>query len=86
MNDTDLIRQMRNRQGIKGYQLAQRLGVSPARVSMLEKDEQAGAVTLKMMQRAASALGCRFEYRLVPLAGHDQPRKQKPRYRVPANT
>ncbi len=47
-------------------ELARRLGVSPARISVLERDEQKGAVTLKMMARAAEALGYDFVYALVP--------------------
>ena len=83
MKNTDSIRQMRKAKGLKGFQLAERLEVSAARVSMLERDEERGAVTLKMMHKAARALGCRFEYRLVP-EGNDSPAAagEKPRYRV----
>ena len=83
MKNTDLIRQMRKAKGLKGFQLAERLEVSAARVSMLERDEQRGAVTLKMMHRAARALGCRFEYRLVP-EGNEMSAApgKKPRYRL----
>ena len=83
MKNKDSIRQMRKARGLKGFQLAERLGVSAARVSMLEKDEQRGAVTLNMMHRAARALGCRFEYRLVPEVKPGAPAPgEKPRYRV----
>lgn len=96
---SDWIRAMRLQLGIKGFQLAERLGVSAARVSVLEKDETRGAVTLKMMERAAKAMGCRFEYRIVPLsagrgaecAGNSsddlslQSSSKKPRYRVVDN-
>jgi len=68
MNESALIRVMRKKQGLKGFQLAERMQVSPARISVLEKDESRGAVTLKMMQRAAHAMGCRFEYRIIPLS------------------
>lgn len=70
--------------------------VSAARVSELEKDEMRGAVTLKMMQKAAKAMGCRFQYQIVP--AHEQnvvtntgslgaltyikSSSKKPRYRV----
>jgi predicted DNA-binding mobile mystery protein A len=88
MNKTDWIRSVRKQMGLKGFQLAERLQVSPARVSVLERDEMRGAVTLKMMQKAASAMGCRFEYQIVP----DTPTSnegdgsgvEKPRYRVVA--
>lgn len=78
------IRQMRKKQGLKGFQLAERMQVSPARISMLEKDEARGAVTLKMMQRAAQAMGCRFEYRIIPQSSSEMAKKnrEKPRYRV----
>ena len=66
MSKSDWVRSMRKQQGLKGFQLAERLQVSAARVSVLEKDEARGAVTLKMMAKAARALGCRFEYKLVP--------------------
>ena len=89
MSNFNWIRSMRIKQGLKGFQLAERLQVSAARISVLEKDETRGAVTLKMMARAASAMGCRFEYRIVQQtenetnsqqAGSQQARK--PRYRV----
>lgn len=83
MKNADTIRQMRKAKGLKGFQLAERLQVSAARVSMLERDEARGAVTLKMMQRVAKALGCRFEYRLVPDAGQRSVATgDKPRYRL----
>ncbi len=84
MSEAYWIRNMRIKQGLKGFQLAERMQVSAARISMLEKDESRGAVTLKMMERAAKALGCKFEYRIVPLS-EKAPldlKKAKPRYRV----
>ncbi len=91
MNEMNWIRRMRIKQGLKGFQLADRLNVSAARVSVLEKDEGRGAVTLKMMEKAANAMGCRFEYRIVPQsaplhggAEQQQAQAEKPRYRVVA--
>lgn len=84
MLNSTWIRHMRKKQGLKGFQLAERMQVSAARISVLEKDEARGAVTLKMMQRAALAMGCKFEYRIVPLAkvvGGDI-KSSKPRYRL----
>jgi transcriptional regulator with XRE-family HTH domain len=86
MHNQSWIRVTRKKRGLKGFQLAERLNVSAARVSMLEKDEGRGAVTLKMMDRVAKAMGCRFEYRLVP--NEDPPSlnvehsNTKPRYRL----
>ena len=86
--ESNWIRSMRIKQGLKGFQLAQRLKVSAARVSVLEKDEKRGAVTLKMMERAARAMGCRFEYRIVAetsvVSGNIESSVSKPRYRVVA--
>jgi transcriptional regulator with XRE-family HTH domain len=74
---------MRKRRGLKGFQLAERMQVSAARISVLERDEMRGAVTLKMMERAAEAMGCKFEYRIVPVEDvTDAQRSEKPRYRV----
>ena len=84
MNKSGWIRRMRIEQGLKGFQLADRMQVSAARISVLEKDEARGAVTLKMMQRAAEAMGCKFEYRIVQ-AGSNVSKTQssgKPRYRL----
>lgn len=84
MSNLNWIRSMRIKQGLKGFQLAERLRVSAARVSVLEKDEVRGAVTLKMMDRAARAMGCRFEYRFVQQTDDTEnvPQGRKPRYRV----
>ena len=94
MNNSDWIRSMRIKQGLKGFQLADRMQVSAARISVLEKDETRGAVTLKMMERAAKAMGCKFEYRIVPISTATDENSsaetkthivsQKPRYRVVA--
>ena len=73
------IRQQRLKQGLKSRELAQRMAVSPARISVLERDEDRGAVTLNMLEKAASALNCRLEYRLVPLA---ETRAAKPRLKL----
>jgi transcriptional regulator with XRE-family HTH domain len=74
---------MRKKQGLKGFQLAERMQVSAARVSVLEKDEARGAVTLKMMEKAAKAMGCKFEYRIVQVDDAvDVQLSEKPRYRV----
>ena len=92
MAKSDWVRSVRKKLGLKGFQLAELLGVSAARVSVLEKDEARGAVTLKMMDKAAKAMGCRFEYQIVPdrltLQSKDEMSdvvNTKPRYRVVEN-
>ena len=86
MSNSNWIRSMRIKQGLKGFQLAERLNVSAARVSVLEKDEMRGAVTLKMMEKAARAMGCRFEYRIISetlsASNNIEIPNKKPRYRV----
>lgn len=71
------IRRVRQSRQLLGRELAVRMGVSPARISVLERDEEKGAVTLKMMVRAAQALGCEFVYQLVPV--ESSPASRKPR-------
>ena len=82
------IRQIRLARGLKGRELAERMGVSPARISVLEQDEREGRVTLRMMQKAASALDCELVYMLVPkeslrpVSKAQSVLSQKPRLRV----
>lgn len=60
------LRAVREALGMSGKQFANRLGVKPPRITVLEKDELSGAVTLKKMQEAADALECDFFYALIP--------------------
>lgn len=60
------LKTVRTALGMSGPQLAQRLGVTKARISRLEKDEPTGSVTLKTMQTTAEAMGCRFVYAVIP--------------------
>ena len=80
------LRASRLSQNLKGIDLAKRMGVSPARISMMERDEGRGAVTLKMMQKAAQALDCEFVYAVIPkkaLKADKGDLEVKPRMRVP---
>ena len=60
------VRTVRKALGMTGAQLARRMGVSKAQVLQTEKGEAAGSVTIKTMEKAAAALGCRFVYAIVP--------------------
>ena len=71
------IRAIRDALGMNGRQFAERMGVSPARVSKLESDEVAGAVTLKTMRKAAEALDCTLVYGLVPRTSLDDTVKKQ---------
>ncbi len=60
------LRAVREALGMTGKQFARRLGVSAPRVTVLEKDELSGGVTLNSMRQAAEALDCIFVYAVVP--------------------
>jgi predicted DNA-binding mobile mystery protein A len=55
--------------GMSAAQLGRRLGVTRARISQAELAEPSGGVTLRTMQAAAQAMGCRFVYAIVPNEG-----------------
>lgn len=61
------LRTVRKALGMSGPQLANRLDVTRARVSKMERDEPLGNVTLKSMHAAAEAMNCRFVYAVVPM-------------------
>ena len=60
------IRLLRKERGMLGKDLAKAMNLSAARISVMEKEEANGSLTLKMMQRAANALDCEFAYVLIP--------------------
>jgi predicted DNA-binding mobile mystery protein A len=60
------LRTVRQALGMSGAQLARRMGVTRARIAQAETAEKSGGVTLKSMQAAAEAMGCRFVYAIVP--------------------
>jgi predicted DNA-binding mobile mystery protein A len=60
------IRTMRNALGMSGPQLAERLGLTRARVSQVELNEESGFVSITTMRTMAEAMGCRFVYAIVP--------------------
>ena len=47
-------------------QLAERLGMKQPSLVELENSEAAGNITVKSLERAAEAMGCRVVYALVP--------------------
>lgn len=60
------VRAIRDALGMSGRQLAERLGVTKGRISVIEQDEVAGNVTIKTMQRVAEGMDCVFVYAIVP--------------------
>jgi len=51
---------------ITSYQLANKLNISQASLIRLEQREKNKSLTLKSLEKAASALNCRVEYILIP--------------------
>lgn len=60
------IKAIREALGMTTAQLAQRIGVSQPRASVIEKAEKEGSITLDSLERAARALDCRVVYALIP--------------------
>lgn len=60
------LRTARKALGMSGAQLAKKMRVTRARVAQAEQAELSGGTTLKSMQAAAEAMGCRFVYAIVP--------------------
>ena len=60
------VRAVRDALGMTTRQMGQRLGVSAAAVSQLEKSERQGTIQLDTLRRAADALDCSLFYVLVP--------------------
>lgn len=63
------LRAIRTGLGMSGVQLARQLGVTPPRVVEMEKSEVDGAISLKVLERAAETMGCVLVYALIPRAG-----------------
>ncbi len=60
------IRAVRDALGMTSAQFAKRLGVVQSSAVELEQAEARDAITLKRLERAAEALGCRVVYALIP--------------------
>lgn len=63
------IKAMREALGMTMGQLAERLGVSQPRISVLEQNEASGSITMESLERAANALDCDLAYVLIPRSG-----------------
>jgi predicted DNA-binding mobile mystery protein A len=60
------IRAVREALGMTTAQLGKRMDVQQPRIVELEKAEINGNITMRSLERAAEALGCRVIYALVP--------------------
>jgi predicted DNA-binding mobile mystery protein A len=63
------IRAVREATGMKGRELARKLGKVPSLVNSLEKSETEYRISLGSLRDAADALGCELVYAFVPKAG-----------------
>ncbi len=60
------IHEIRESLEMSTYDLAERMGVRQPTVMDIEASEHNGTITLKSLERAAEALGCKLVYALVP--------------------
>ncbi|GLR70622.1 mobile mystery protein A [Agaribacter marinus] len=60
------LRTVRKALGMSGAQLGRKLEVTRGAVSINEKAELSGGITIKTMQQMAESMGCRFVYAVVP--------------------
>jgi predicted DNA-binding mobile mystery protein A len=60
------IRTVRKALGMSGAELGRRMNLTRARIAQAEHAELDGGITLKSMQAAAEAMGCRFVYAFEP--------------------
>lgn len=60
------VKTIREALSMSSQQLANRLGLSRARVAQLEHAENNDGVTLRTLKEVADALGCEFVYAIVP--------------------
>ncbi|MDZ4832732.1 MAG: mobile mystery protein A [Candidatus Melainabacteria bacterium] len=76
------IHEIRGALEMSSYQLAARLGVRQSTVIDMENSERNGTITLRSLERAAEALGCRLMYALVPEHSFEQTVKEQARRRA----
>lgn len=62
----DLIRTTRERSGLTGTGLAERLGITVGAVSQMERSEREGTIKLETLDRALAAMGRRLTMSTIP--------------------
>ncbi|MEZ5376960.1 MAG: mobile mystery protein A [Acidimicrobiales bacterium] len=60
------IRATRDALGLSASELARRMSVHRSRIGQIEAGEKTGSIRLSTLDRAASAMGCRLVYAIVP--------------------
>ena len=71
------IRTLRTSLGMPLKVLGERLGITSAGVSKLEKSEASGTITLNSLRKIADALDCELEYALIPKTSLKEMREQQ---------
>jgi len=66
------ISEIRQALEMSSYSLAERMDVSQPAVIKLEESERNGTITLSSLKKAASGLGCRVVYALIPDASLEE--------------
>jgi transcriptional regulator with XRE-family HTH domain len=64
-----LLRAVRHVLGVPAAEMLKELGVSSSVFFRLEKSELRGTISLKRLDRAARAMGCKLVYGIVPQQG-----------------
>ncbi|MFA7340077.1 MAG: mobile mystery protein A [Candidatus Obscuribacterales bacterium] len=60
------IREIRESLEMTTYRLAEKMGISQPALVNIELSERNGTISLKSLEKAAAALGCKVVYALVP--------------------
>lgn len=63
------VRAIRDALGMSTTDVGRRMGITPARIHVIENAETTGDLKLSTLERAAEAMGCRVVYALVPTHG-----------------
>ena len=74
---TGWINGIRNALGMSARSLGERIGLSQPRISLMEKGELDGSISIKTLEKAAQGLGCRVVYALIPEEGSLQIMREK---------
>ena len=71
------INAIRNALGMSARSLGERIGLSQPRISLMEKGEVDGSISIKTLEKAAHGLGCRVVFAFVPEEGSLQAMRKK---------
>jgi XRE family transcriptional regulator, regulator of sulfur utilization len=71
------IHTVRTALGMSARTLGNRIGLSQPRITLMEKGEVDGSISLKTLEKAAAGLGCRVVYAFIPEEGSLQNMRAK---------